>query len=40
MKLNLGRNKKLKSKKATDQLFSSGSSMRKGPLRVVYFIES
>ena len=40
MKLILGRNKKLKSKKATDQLFSSGSSMRKGPLRVVYFIES
>ena len=40
MKLTLGRNKKLKSKKATDQLFSNGSSIRKGPLRVVYFIET
>lgn len=38
MKLTLGRNKKLKSKKATDQLFTDGASMRKGPLRVVYFI--
>ncbi|WP_405370129.1 ribonuclease P protein component [Nonlabens sp. Asnod2-A12] len=39
MKLTLGRNKKLKSKKATDLIFSDGKSLRKGPLRVVYFIE-
>ncbi|AGC76516.1 ribonuclease P protein component [Nonlabens dokdonensis] len=40
MKLTLGRNKKLKSKKATDLLFSDGKSIRKGPLRVVYFVEA
>jgi len=40
MKLTLGRNKKLKSKKATDLIFSDGKSLRKGPLRVVYFIET
>jgi ribonuclease P protein component len=39
MKLTLGRHKKLKSKKATDLLFSDGKSIRKGPVRVVYFVE-
>jgi ribonuclease P protein component len=39
MKLALGRNKKLKSKKATDLLFSDGKSTRKGPIRIVYIVE-
>lgn len=36
MKFTLGKNKKLKSKKAIDELFSKGLSIRKGALLVKY----
>lgn len=36
MKFTLGKNKKLKSKKAIDQLFVDGLSIRKGALRLKY----
>jgi ribonuclease P protein component len=39
MKLTYGKDKKLKSKKATQLLFTTGASLRKGPLRVVYIIS-
>jgi ribonuclease P protein component len=40
MKLTLGKDKKLKSKKAIEQLFTQGSSVRKGALKCVFLPDT
>lgn len=40
MKFTLGKDKKLKSKKAIEQLFVDGLSIRKGALRVKYLVAT
>lgn len=39
MKLTLGKEKKLKSRKAIEKIFAEGKSFHKFPVRVVYFHE-
>ena len=39
MKLNLPKDKKLKSRKAIEQLFSAGKSIHRFPVRAIYFYE-
>lgn len=39
MKLTLGKDKKLKSRKAIDKIFSDGKNFHKFPVRAVYFYE-
>ena len=40
MRFTLGKDTKLKSKKAIEQLFTDGNSIRKGPLRCVFKFAS